>query len=157
MTIRKASQRIGIALLLALTLAGCGSTGSFDPTDLMDFLDTKKKLPGNRQPVFPEGVPGVERGVPQEMIKGNNPQPQTEAAPTQAVAAAPPAEPAPPPEKPKKKPKPKKQRAAAPPPQAEPQSDAEPEPQAAPPVQRPQQQPQSAPFPAPLPSGTFRQ
>ena len=155
MTISKTHRRVGIALLLALTLAGCGSTGSFDPTDLMDFLDTKKKLPGNRQPVFPEGVPGVERGVPQEMIKGNNPPPQAEAPPAQAVAAAPPAEP-PPAEKPKKKPKPKKQRAAAPPPQAEPQSDAEPEPQAAPPQQRPQQ-PQSPSFPAPLPSGTFRQ
>ncbi len=45
--------------------------GGFDPTDMFDFLDTKKKLPGERKPVFPEGVPGVEQGVPQEMVRGN--------------------------------------------------------------------------------------
>ena len=44
---------------------------NFDPTDLLDFLDTKKKLPGERKPVFPEGVPGLEQGVPKELYKGS--------------------------------------------------------------------------------------
>ena len=44
--------------------------GSFDPSDLLDFLDTKKKLPGERKPVFPEGVPGLEQGVPKDLYKG---------------------------------------------------------------------------------------
>ena len=44
----------------------------FDPTDLFnsDIFVTKKKLPGERQPVFPEGMPGVPQGVPAELIKG---------------------------------------------------------------------------------------
>ena len=43
---------------------------SWDPSDLLDFLDTKKKLPGDRKPVFPEGVPGLEQGVPKDLYKG---------------------------------------------------------------------------------------
>ena len=61
------SQRlIAAAVLIALSsaLAGCGSAGNFDPSDLLDWLDTKKKLPGDRKPVFPDGVPGLEQGVP---------------------------------------------------------------------------------------------
>jgi hypothetical protein len=63
---------IATAVLIALSgaLAGCGSTGNFDPSDLLAFLDTKKKLPGDRKPVFPEGVPGLEQGVPKDLYKG---------------------------------------------------------------------------------------
>ena len=70
------SQRLIAATVLAamsVALAGC-SSGSFDPTDMMDWFDTKKKLPGERRPVFPEGVPGVEQGVPRDMYKGAQPQ-----------------------------------------------------------------------------------
>ena len=35
--------------------------------------DDKKKLPGDRKPLFPEGVPGVTQGVPPEYFKGNQP------------------------------------------------------------------------------------
>jgi hypothetical protein len=66
------SQRlIAAAVLTALVsaLGGCAG-GGFDPTDLLDFLDTKKKLPGERKPVFPDGVPGLEQGVPKELYKG---------------------------------------------------------------------------------------
>jgi hypothetical protein len=43
---------------LILPLGGCASIGdSFDPTDWFsgDFFNGKKKLPGDRKPVFPEG------------------------------------------------------------------------------------------------------
>ena len=36
---------------------------------MLDFLDTKKKLPGERKPVFPEGVPGLEQGVPKDCTR----------------------------------------------------------------------------------------
>jgi outer membrane biosynthesis protein TonB len=88
------------ALSLGLLLAGCES---FDPTAIFDaeIFNTKKKLPGDRRPVFPEGTPGVPQGVPQELVKGY--QPPAEPDP-QAQAAVEPAEPK---AKPKPKPKPK--------------------------------------------------
>jgi hypothetical protein len=65
--------RIVLAASL-LSLAGCGSfdTSQFDPTAIFeaDIFNTKKKLPGERQPVFPDGTPGVSQGVPPEMVKG---------------------------------------------------------------------------------------
>jgi hypothetical protein len=69
---------IAASVLFALSaaLAGCGTNGSFDPSDLLDFLDQKKKLPGDRKPVFPDGVPGIEQGVPKELYKGANAQQQ---------------------------------------------------------------------------------
>jgi outer membrane biosynthesis protein TonB len=88
------------ALSLGLLLAGCES---FDPTSVFDaeIFNTKKKLPGDRKPVFPEGTPGVPQGVPQELVKGYQapaePDPQAQAA----------VEPAEPKAKPKPKPKPK--------------------------------------------------
>ena len=76
----RVSQRLIAATVLAAlscALAGCGTNGSFDPTDALDFLDTKKKLPGDRKPVFPGGVPGVEQGVPKELYKGAQQQQDT--------------------------------------------------------------------------------
>ncbi|MBZ0124631.1 MAG: hypothetical protein K8F31_12185, partial [Roseovarius sp.] len=89
------------ALSLALFAGGCES---FDLTDL--FPDGKKKLAGERRPVFPDGVPGVPQGVPPELMKGYQP-PENAADP---AAATPPPEAAPE-EKPKPAPKPR--RAAA--------------------------------------------
>jgi hypothetical protein len=94
----RCSQRLiaaSVLIALAGALAGCsGGMSSFDPSDLLDFLDTKKKLPGERKPVFPEGVPGLEQGVPKELYKGSAQerldQQNAEAA---AAAAAPPPEP----------------------------------------------------------------
>src|ERR1700744_3846798 len=80
------SQRlIAATVLIALSgaLAACSASG-WDPTELLDFLDTKKKLPGKREPVFPDGVPGMEQGVPKEMYKGaqqDNPNAQALAEP----------------------------------------------------------------------------
>jgi hypothetical protein len=62
------------ACTLALSLGGCESLSDFsiDPTEWIsgDFFSSKKKLQGERKPVFPEGVPGVSRGIPPELVKG---------------------------------------------------------------------------------------
>ncbi|MFG3592622.1 hypothetical protein [Bradyrhizobium sp. RDI18] len=167
---RRPQRLIATAVLIALSgaLAGCGSTGNFDPSDLLDFLDTKKKLPGERKPVFPEGVPGLEQGVPKDLYRGANQQVDG----PNAVAAA-----APPPEEPKSKRGAKskgKQAAAsaAADPDAAPEEDgstaaAPPAPKPArivrkrttapPPDQSaaPAQSSQQSAFPAPMPSGSF--
>jgi hypothetical protein len=90
---RRTPRLIAAAVLIAFTgvLAGCSS---FDPSDLLDFLDTKKKLPGDRKPVFPEGVPGLEQGVPREMYKGAQQQPDPNAPAVAGLPAEPPPEPA---------------------------------------------------------------
>jgi hypothetical protein len=98
---RRSQRLIAASVLIALcgALAGCsGGLSSFDPSDLLDWLDTKKKLPGDRKPVFPDGVPGLEQGVPKELYKGSA-QEQLDQQNAQAAAAAA----APPPEPPKSK------------------------------------------------------
>src|ERR1700675_2479468 len=99
-TMRRPQRLIAATVLVALSsaLAGCGSMGNFDPSDLLDFLDTKKKLPGDRKPVFPEGVPGLEQGVPKDLYKGARQQQEQQNADVAAAAAAAPA-----PEPPKSK------------------------------------------------------
>jgi hypothetical protein len=177
---RRPQRLIAATVLVALSsaLAGCGSMGNFDPSDLLDFLDTKKKLPGERKPVFPDGVPGLEQGVPKDLYKGSRQIDETN--PQVAVAPA-----APPPEDPKSKRGAKskgKPAPAAAAPAAEPAAaaDAAPEEEgstaAAPPAPKPKKivrkrttappadqsaapapstQQSAAPFPAPVPSGTF--
>lgn len=97
------------ALALTLALAGCDS---FDPLDKLSELDimgtSKKPLPGERRPVFDQGVPGVPQGVPPEMVKGY--QPPAEAPPPVVEA------------KPEKRPKPKKTAAAPRKPRPQPQA-----------------------------------
>src|SRR3979411_3387093 len=87
---RRSQRMIAAAVLIALSgaLAGCSSgLSNWDPTDLLDFLDTKKKLPGERKAVFPDGVPGLEQGVPKELYKGSA-QERLEKQNAQAGAAA---------------------------------------------------------------------
>jgi hypothetical protein len=178
------SQRlIAAAVVIALSgaLAGC-STGisNWDPTDLLDFLDTKKKLPGERKPVFPGGVPGLEQGVPKDLYKGANQQQEVP-----AVAAVQPEEPK---QKNAAKSKGKGKQSASTAPAQAPAADGEAAPEeegstaAAPPAPKPKKivrrrttappaddaaapqaaqpaaQPQQAgtPFPAPMPAGTFQ-
>src|SRR5450759_3851807 len=100
---------------LAPVLAGCED---FD-MDKFDFLhlNDKKKLPGERKDLFPQGVPGVSQGIPPEYMKGNQPQPETAQAPAAEPAGAAAATPgdktaaieptAEPKTKPKRKPKPR--------------------------------------------------
>ena len=87
---RRSQRLIAAAVLISLSgvLAGCSdSLSNWDPTDMLDFLDTKKKIPGERKPVFPEGVPGLEQGVPKQMYKGSA-QEQIDQQNAQAAAAA---------------------------------------------------------------------
>ena len=182
---RRSQRLIAAAVLIALSgaLAGCSSSlSNFDPSDLLDFLDTKKKLPGERKPVFPDGVPGLEQGVPKELYKGSA-QERLDQQNAQAAAAAS----APPPEQPKSKhaakSKGKPPATASTAPAAAPDPDAAPEEEggtaAAPPAPKPKKivrrrttapppdqpaqpgqpaqssQQSAAPFPAPMPSGTF--
>jgi hypothetical protein len=167
---RRLQRLIAASVLVALSgaLAGCGSSAnSFDPMDWLDWIDTKKKVPGDRKPVFPEGVPGLEQGVPKTLYKGAQEQPD----PVAQVEAAPP------PETKKKSAKRTKQPAAAaaasPDPSAVPEEDATAAAPAAPKKKIVRQRTTAPPpadaqsgaaqgqptqqsaFPAPLPGGTF--
>ena len=178
---RRPQRLIAASVLIVLcgALAGCsGGMSSFDPSDLLDFLDTKKKLPGDRKPVFPEGVPGLEQGVPKELYKGSR---QEQIDQQNAAAAAAPVE-EPKPKAGKSRGKNKSPATASTEPAAAPEVEAAPEEDGstagAPPAPKPKkiarkrttappadqqpaqsapggQQQSAAPFPAPLPSGTF--
>ncbi len=73
----------GLIVSMGFVLGGCDSLDSI--ADLAVF-DTKKKLPGERKPVFPEGVPGVSQGIPAELQKGYSEQ-AAQPAPDAAEAA----------------------------------------------------------------------
>jgi hypothetical protein len=108
-----------VAAACSLPLGGCVN---FDPVDWMagDWFTSKKPLPGERKPLFPEGVPGVSKGVPPELMKGNQAVAlQDQQAETPAVIL---------PEEPKPKPKPK----ARPKPKPRPQVARQAEPEAQP-------------------------
>ena len=161
------TRSILIASALGLPLAGCSSMPDFnaDPTEWfnVDFLNNKKPLPGTRKPVFPEGVPGVTKGVPADLVKGNQPPPDAGLAQGQTLQNSPgapaveqaavEAEPAPPP-KPKAKPKPKPKVAAKPAPLEPEATERAPAPVTvrrsnSPPPPPQQQQPAAAQWPEP--------
>jgi hypothetical protein len=114
--------RAGSAVAVVLMLACCTPGGQFDPTEVVnsDMFSTKKKLAGDREPVFPNGVPGAEQGVPPDLVKGYQQPPEqpvvsADAAVKSAAAApGPPATAAAAEPKPKAKPKPKPKIAKAP-------------------------------------------
>jgi hypothetical protein len=110
--------RAAWALALVLTIAGCTKGGQFDPSEILnsDMFDSKKKLKGERTPVFPEGVPGASTGVPAELVKGYEPPPEP-ADPDAAVPGPAPPASASETAKPKPKPKPKVVAHKPPPPQ----------------------------------------
>jgi hypothetical protein len=91
---------IAAVLPLALALAGCETSGIWDSAnsvsdkfqdalaDFSPFGTAKKPLPGERRAVFPEGVPGVQQGVPAELMRGHQAEePQAQPAPQPAPAA----------------------------------------------------------------------
>jgi hypothetical protein len=69
--------RIGMVLAAASVLAACTKGGQFDPTVLLDndMFDNKKPIKGQREPVFPNGVPGIQSGIPADLYKGYQPPP----------------------------------------------------------------------------------
>jgi hypothetical protein len=106
--------RSGAVLAVIGVLGACTPGGQFDPTEVVntDVFNTKKKLAGDREPLFPQGVPGAETGVPPDLVKGYQPPPEPVAPADASEAAAKTA--AAGPVKPKPKPKPKIARAPAP-------------------------------------------
>jgi len=158
--------RGGSALALVLALAACTAGGQFDPTEIVstDIFNTKKKISGEREPVFPQGVPGAENGVPPDLVKGYQPPPE---APAMADTGAEAASKAAASEKPKPKPKPKPKVVRAPAPQAhdpvwDQKGAASPRAAGQQPAQSPWPAQQSAPpaqtnWPAPPPSGQSSQ
>ncbi|MGO9702356.1 MAG: hypothetical protein ACLPX7_24195 [Xanthobacteraceae bacterium] len=107
---------IGSALALGLVLGACTPGGQFDPTEVLssDVFTTKKKLAGEREPLFPNGVPGAETGMPPDLVKGYQPPPEQQAADTAEAVPAPTRAATPAAAKPKPKPKPKPAIARAP-------------------------------------------
>jgi hypothetical protein len=86
--------RLGSALAIVLALGACTKAGQFDPTEIFnsDVFDSKKKLSGQREPVFPDGVPGTTTGVPADLVKGYQPPPdQADTDASQTAAGGPPA------------------------------------------------------------------
>lgn len=67
--------RIACVLVLALGVSGCESLEKLNP-----FGDGKKPIVGQRTPVFPEGVPGVEAKAP--VLQPSNSNVPLGAAPT---------------------------------------------------------------------------
>jgi hypothetical protein len=181
-TMRRLQRLIAASVLIALSgaVAGCSSgISSWDPMDMLDFLDTKKKLPGERKPVFPDGVPGLEQGVPKSLYKGASQQEiDQQNAQAAAAAATAPAQDAKPKRSAKSKSKqpdaasadpaaatPEEDGTAAAPPAPKPKKIARQRTTAPPPDQPADAQPaqsaqptqqSAAPFPAPLPGGTFQ-
>lgn len=110
--------RAGSVIAVAALLAACTKGGQFDPTTLLDtdMFNTKKPLQGQREPVFPNGVPGASNGIPADLYKGYQPPPEQAADTGEGATAAVPDNQAAKPEpeaKPKPKPKPKIARAPA--------------------------------------------
>lgn len=157
--VRPARFAITAVVLIGLVgpLAACaGGDFDFDKLDVFGISE-KKKLPGERRALFPEGVPGVTQGVPPELVKGNRPQQPAETAATEPAKPPEPAKP-----KPEAKPKAKPRVAAKPtrltvsPQQKQQQPEQTQQPAQAQPTQQTQPQQQSG-VNAPWPSTTAQQ
>jgi hypothetical protein len=108
--------RGGILCTFVFALGACTAGGQFDPTTLLDnnMFSSKTVIKGKREPVFPNGVPGVSTGIPPDLVKGYQPPPEQAAVNGDAASGA--ATPAPEhtaeaKPKPKAKPKPRLARA----------------------------------------------
>jgi hypothetical protein len=163
---RKGGRVVWGRLVLAAMVAATGPVlSACDSLDSFDIFDSKKKLTGERKPVFPEGIPGVASGVPPELVKGYHEQDGGGLDPAKAAAEAA-AEPAAKPKKPKSEPKSELKSEPKPPPQRtaskpapKPPSDpygAAPTRAAAPePAQQPAPQAATAPWPAAQPQAAW--
>lgn len=59
--------RLGLALGLAVSVSGCETLEGFNP-----FGEKDTKLSGDRTPVFPEGVPGLDYNAPRAQPSNAN-------------------------------------------------------------------------------------
>jgi hypothetical protein len=75
-------------VLAAVVMAAGPVLSACDSLDSIELFDSKKKLTGERKPVFPEGVPGVSSGVPPELVRGYREPEGGLADPARAAAAA---------------------------------------------------------------------
>jgi hypothetical protein len=87
-----------ILVAVGIGVSGCETSDAVDKVqnamqDFNPFGTAKKPLPGERKALFPEGVPGVEQGVPTELMRGSSRSP--DAVPEPVVAAPRVAEPKP--------------------------------------------------------------
>lgn len=74
-------QRILLLATLVAIAPVITACENFDPDKLDVFhLNKQKKLPGQRVELFPNGVPGVQQGIPPEYMKGHQEQLQQQAA-----------------------------------------------------------------------------
>jgi hypothetical protein len=98
------ANRVVLIALIPLMLGGCETSSFWDSansandrfqdvlSEFNPFGTSKKPLPGERRAVFPEGVPGVQQGVPPELVRGNRqameapPEPPPPAAEPKAKA-----------------------------------------------------------------------
>lgn len=82
--------QVGAMLALIGVLAGCTKGGQFDPTSLLNnnMFDNKKPLQGQRELVFPNGVPGASTGIPADLYKGYQPPPDQAADNAAAMTPA---------------------------------------------------------------------
>jgi hypothetical protein len=159
---RKRGRVVWGRLVLAAMVAATGPVlSACDSLDSFDIFDSKKKLTGERKPVFPEGIPGVASGVPPELVKGYHEQDGGGLDPAKAAAEAA-AEPAAKPKKPKSElksePKPAPQRTAskpAPKPPSDPYGAAPTRAAAPEPAQQPAPQAATAPWPAAQPQAAW--
>jgi hypothetical protein len=157
---RAPTRPLARLVLVAVVVATGPVLSACESLDTFDIFDSKKKLTGDRKPVFPDGVPGVASGVPPELVKGYLEQEGGSPDPAKAAAEAA-AEPAAKPSKPKPQTKPAPQRTASKPaPKPSAQSDvnaAAPTRAAAPdPAQQPAQQAGgTAPWPAAQPQAAW--
>jgi hypothetical protein len=75
-------RRIRLLMLLfgsGLVLSGC------ETFDLESIWSSKKPLPGERREMFPGGVPGIQPGVPPELVQGYQPPAEPEPPPPPAT------------------------------------------------------------------------
>jgi hypothetical protein len=144
-------------VVLAAVVASAGPIlSACDSLDTIEIFDSKKKLAGDRKPVFPEGVPGVTSGVPPELVKGYH-EPEGGALDPAKAAAVAAAEPGAKPKKPKPAPPQRTANKPAPNPQAPPDPYAATPTRAAapPPAQQPAPQAATAPWPTAQPQAAW--
>lgn len=156
---RPPPRRLARLVLAAVVVAAGPVLSACESLDALDIFDTKKKLAGERKPVFPDGIPGVSSGIPPELVKGYR-EPEGDLSDPAKVAAEAAAESVAKPKKPKAEPKPAVQRTAskpAPKPQAQPDPYAPAPTRAAAPeaAQQPPPQPATAPWPTAQPQAAW--